>query len=246
MKVHLSFWLAWLLPLGGMAQSLQLARNAHSPDTNVSQPAAVSLAERHVLPLFGEIGKTTAQIDEEIRFLSDCDRMFGSRDEASQFFVARGWEYLQEGQLDTATYRFNLAYLLNDKNMDAYWGLGVVCYQKDKLADAERMLRRGVDLAPDNVALLVDLSTVELKHYAVVNDPDDLNEADAVLQHAVRLDSTYAQSHYNLALIEYYRGQYEKAWEHLHNGRKLDFSLVNFEFIDQLRTKFPDPLGLFK
>ena len=246
MKIHFSIILVCLLPLGVVAQTVQLARNGHTPDTNVSQSRSLTLAERHVLPLFGEMGKTSAQIDEEIRFLSDCDKMFASRDEASNFFAARGWEYLQEGQLDTATYRFNLAYLLNDKNIDAYWGLGVVCYQKDNLVDAERMLRRGVDLSPDNVALLVDLSTVELKQYAIVNEAEDLNEADRVLQHAVVLDSTYAQTHYNLALIEYYRGNFEKSWEYLHNGRKLNFSLINLQFVDLLREKLADPQGFFK
>ncbi|HEV7351329.1 hypothetical protein [Telluribacter sp.] len=246
MKLHLGILLAYLLPFGVLAQSVQLARNGHSPDTNVSSTRSLTLAERHVLPLFGEVSKTSAQIEEEIRFLSDVDKTFGSRDEASQFFATRGWEYLQEGQLDTAIYRFNLSYLLNDKNIEAYWGLGVICYQKEKLPDAERMLRKGVDLAPDNVALLVDLSTVELKHYALVSEAEDLQEADRVLQHAVTLDSTYAQTHYNLSLVEYYRGNYAQSWEYLHNGRKLNFSLFNFEFLELLRAKLPDPQGFFK
>jgi tetratricopeptide (TPR) repeat protein len=246
MKVQLTILLAWLLAFGAVAQSVQLAHSGHSPDTNVSKPRPLTLAERHVLPLFGEVSKTSAQIDEEIRFLSDCDKMFGSRNEASQFFASRGWEYLQEGQLDTAIYRFNLAYLLNDKNIDSYWGLGVICYQKENLSDAERMLRKGVDLSPDNVALLVDLSTVELKHYALVSEAEDLNEADQVLQHAVVLDSTYAQTHYNLSLVEYYRGNFDKSWEYLHNGRKLNFSLINLQFVDLLREKLADPQGFFK
>ncbi|GAB2765698.1 hypothetical protein GCM10027275_03940 [Rhabdobacter roseus] len=245
-NVPLHLFLTFFAPLWSLAQGVQLVSSGRTLDTNVSQVKPLSLAERQVLPLFGEQRKTPEQIDKEIRFLNECDKSFGSRDEASQFFTARGWEYLQEGQLDTACYRFNLAYLLNDKNVDAYWGLGVVSYQKNKLEDAERMLRKGVDLSPDNVALLVDLATIELKHYAEINDTNDLEEAQKVLEHAVSLDSTYAQTHYNLSLIAYYRQDYPKAWEHLHEGRKINFSAMNFEYIELLRAKFPDPQGFFK
>lgn len=247
MKVNIGIWVALFSPLIGVSQSAQLVSQNHTPDTSVSEPRSVSLSERRILPLFGELGKTSTQIDEEIRFLSDCDKMFASRNEASQFFAKMAWEYVQEGQLDTASYRFNLAYLLNDKNEEAYWGLGVICYQKDQIANAQRMLRKGVDIAPDNVALLVDLSTVELKNYAVDDTQKELlADAHKYLLHAVELDSTYAQAHYNLALTEFHNGNFDKSWDYFHKGRKLNFSLVNFDFVELLKAKLPDPEGFFK
>jgi tetratricopeptide (TPR) repeat protein len=245
MKLLVRLYCLLFIPLSGMAQSMQLV-SSRTLDSNVSAPRPLTLAERHVLPLFGEQRKTSEQIEEEIRFLSDCDKMFANREEASTFFSTRAWEYVQEGQLDTATYRFNLAYLLNEKNVEAFWGLGVICYQKENLQDAERMMRRGVEISPENVPLLVDLSTIELRHFTQANEKEDLGESHQLLKRAVSLDSTYAPAYFNLALAEYHLADYAKAWEALHIGRKLNFSLVDFQFVDLLRTKQADPEGFFK
>lgn len=233
-----------LLPAIGWSQTLQFASTTRSLDTNEAR--TTTLAERQTLPFFGEERKSSEQIDKDIRFLSDCDKMFANREEASTFFAARAWEYIQEGQLDTAAYRFNLAYLLNEKNVDAYWGLGVVSYQKNQLEEAATILRRGVELAPGNVPLMVDLSTIELRNFTQTAKPEDLEDSYKLLKYAASLDSTYAQTFYNLASAEFYREDYSRAWEALHTGRKLNFQLVDFEFVDLLRTKLPDPEGFFK
>ncbi|MDQ6477742.1 hypothetical protein [Dyadobacter sp. LHD-138] len=246
MKESVVIWFALLIPALGLAQEKHLASAAPMSDTNISQKRPLELKEKRVLPLFGEGSKNSEQIDEEIRFLSDCDKSFGSRIEASSFFSARAWEYLQEGSLDTACYRFNLANLLNDKNVEAYWGLGVVCYQKENWVDAKRMLSRGVSIQSNNVPLLVDLSTVDLKLYAINKRQEELDEAFKLLEDAVALDSTYALGQYNLALVHYNRNEPEKSWEHLHKGRMLDFNQINFEFVELLKAKLPDPQGFFK
>ncbi len=248
MKLFVSLCYFLIIPALSWAQTTQyVSAGTRSLDTNGSEPQrALTLAERHVTPLFGQQRKSSAQIEEEIKFLSDCDRNFASRDEASAFFAARAWEYLQEGQADTATYRFNLAYLLNEKNVDCFWGLGVICYQKNEMELAGQMLRRGVEIAPDNVPLVVDLATVELRNYTKSRAAQDLEESYRLLQHAAALDSTYAQTFFNLAQAEYYRSDYPKAWDAYHQGRKLNFALVDFEFVGLLKAKLPDPVGFFK
>jgi tetratricopeptide (TPR) repeat protein len=246
MKESVVICFALLIPVLGLAQEKHLASAAPMSDTNISQRRPLELKEKRVLPLFGEGSKSSEQIDEEIRFLNDCDKSFSSRTEASSFFSARAWEYLQEGSLDTACYRFNLAHLLNDKNVEAYWGLGVVCYQKENWVDAKRMLSRGVSIQANNVPLLVDLSTVDLKLYAINKRQEELDEAYKLLEDAVALDSTYALGQYNLALVHYNRDELEKSWDHLHKGRMLDFNQINFEFIELLKAKLPDPQGFFK
>ncbi|WP_439557693.1 tetratricopeptide repeat protein [Dyadobacter sp.] len=247
MKESVFVWLAVLIPVFGLAQNTHLASaGAANSGTNTAQKKPLELKERRILPLFGEVSKTSEQIDEEIRFLSECDKSFSSRAEASSFFAARAWEYLQEGSLDTACYRFNLAQLLNDKNVEAYWGLGVVSYQRENWVDAKRMLSKGVSLQGDNVPLLVDLSTVDLKLYAITSRKEELDEAAELLKHATAVDSTYALGQYNLSLLHYNLNELDKSWEHLHKGRVLDLSQMNFEFVELLKAKMPDPQGFFK
>jgi len=243
MKIRVGIWFVLGLP-GVMSAQAQLVSS--------SQPVAseekriLSYSERKVLPLFGELRKSSDQIKEEIRFLDDCDANFGSRKEASQFFAARGWEYLAEGELDTAAYRFNLAYLLNEKNVDAYWGLGVVCFQRDDLLNSFRMLKKGAEVEPRNVPLLVDLSSISIKIYESDPASMELEDVKRLLDQAAQLDPEYAQTFYNLSVTEFYRGDYTAAWENLHKGRELNFSLVNLQFIEQLVEKAPDPRGFFK
>jgi tetratricopeptide (TPR) repeat protein len=246
MKDSFVIWLALLIPAFSMAQSTHLASAGPASDTNVASKKPMELQERRIIPLFGELSKTSEQIDEEIRFLSECDKSFSTRAEASGFFTARAWEYLQEGALDTACYRFNLAHLLDDKNVEPYWGLGVVSYQRQNWVDAKKMLSRGVELQGNNVALLVDLSTVDLKLYELTKRREELDEAAAVLKHATSLDSTYALGQYNMALVHYNLEDMDQAWESLHNGRKLDFSQINLDFVELLKAKKPDPEGFFK
>lgn len=247
MKVSFAIWLVMLIPAATLAQQTHLASSAsQSTDTNASPKKPLELKDRRVLPLYGGGAKTSDQIDEEIKFLSDCDKSFSSREEASTFFASRAWEYLQEGSLDTACYRFNLAQILNDKNVEPYWGLGVICYQRENWVDAKKMLTKGVNLSNNNVALLVDLSTVDLKLFAITNRQEDLEEAETLLNQAMKVDSSYALGQYNLALVHFNRNQFEQSWEHLHKGRNLDFGQMNLDFVELLKAKMPDPQGFFK
>jgi tetratricopeptide (TPR) repeat protein len=199
----------------------------------------------NTLPLFGERPKTAAQIDEEIHFLNDCDRNFTSRSEASTFFAARGWDYVGDGQLDTAAHRFNLSWLLNDRNADAYWGLGVVCYQKNRLPDAIRMMKKGIAVDDSNTVLMTDLATVEIKQYQEKPDEDMLAEAERHLQRAVSLNPN-ALSYQKISMIYYLKANYQQAWDYFHQARTLDFSSLDLGYLNELLAKAPDPKGVFK
>ena len=260
-----------VLPLFAVAQPKQLVTSARSGDsvrqsgnsrntTGQRTPAAgetptatetattdVVVGESiNTLPLFGERPKTTAQIDEEIHFLNDCDRNFGSRPEASEFFAARGWDYVADGQLDTAAYRFNLSWLLNDRNVDAYWGLGVVSYQKNDLPGAIRLLKKGLDVADTNIVLMADLATLQLKNYQEKKDPADLTEAETLLLKTVSLNPNSAASYQKLAVVNLLKSDYEKSWTYFHQARTLDLSVLDLSFLNELLAKLPDPKGIFK
>lgn len=255
-------WTLVALPFLSVAQPRQLIISARSGDS--ARPARTTLEETahpaesaatdgsadtggtvNTLPLFGERPKTAAQIDEEIHFLNDCDRNFSSRSEASSFFSARGWDYVSSGQLDTAAHRFNLAWLLNNQNSDAYWGLGVICYQKNLLADAIRMLRRGVAVDDSNTVLMTDLATVVLKQYQEKPNADLLTEAESQLQKAISQNPN-ALSLQKLSLVNFFKADYAKAWDYFHQARNLDLSVLDLSYLNELLAKQPDPKGVFK
>ncbi len=208
-------------------------------------PNEPATADINTMPLFGERAKTSEQIDQEIRFLNDCDRNFATRPEASKFFTDRGWDYVASGQLDTAAYRFNLAWLLHENNADAYWGLGVVSYQKNQLPDAIRMLKRGLTVADSNITLMADLATVQIKYHQEHNAPGILTDAETTLQRAVSI-SPSASAYQKLSLINYLKADYVNAWSYFHQARNLDLTSLDLGYLSDLIAKQPDPQGVFK
>ncbi len=250
-----------VLPVLAMAQPEQLitSRRNNAPVATTraeSQPTPADSGAKatpeepftgdiNTMPLFGEYAKTSEQIDREIRFLNDCDRNFATRPEASAFFADRGWDYVASGQLDTAAYRFNLAWLLNDRNADTYWGLGVVSYQKNQLPDAIRMLKRGLTVADSNVTLMTDLATVQIKYYQEHNDPDILTDAETTLQRAVAISAS-PSAYQKLSLVNYLKADYIRAWSYFHQARNLDLATLDLSYLSDLIAKLPDPQGVFK
>lgn len=260
-RISLLQWSLVVLPFVAVAQPRQLMTSARpnavrpvsSTATESQRPEAVTdvipaetTGPLNTLPLFGERPKTAEQIDAEIHFLNDCDRNFASRAEASEFFAARGWDYVNDGQLDTAAYRFNMAWLLNERNVDAYWGLGVVSYQRSQLPDAIRMLKKGVAVVDTNAVLLTDLATVQIKYYQQKQHPGDLEEAEAILLKSVAINPNSAASHQKLSLVNFLRANYVKAWTYFHQARELNLSELDLSYLNDLLSKQPDPKGIFR
>ena len=246
MRALLFLYVLGLIPLGTTAQTLQFVGNSQTVSNNAErQDTQKSITNLHLMPLFGETAKTGEQIEREIVFLNDCDQNFENRQEASTFFADRAWEYLRDNELDTACYRFNLAWLLNPKNAYAYWGLGVVCFQKGYFTDAERMLRMGIDYDSSNVGILVDLATVDLIHFKQSQEKFELVEAEQILSRALKLDTTNANTYLKYSVLEFHKGNYQKAWANLHQTRLLDIELLDLEFLKELLDKQCDPEGIF-
>lgn len=198
------------------------------------------------LPLFGSKKKAEEQLLNATEFLMKCDQNFKDRIDASKFFADRGWEYLNEGLLDTAVYRFNLCFLLNQDNVDAYWGLGSVLYQKGNYEESTKLLRKGLALAPDNPTLMIDVAAVQLACYKQKRNCDDIDDALRLLEKSLQKDPTNANGWLKYSIAEFQLEHYEKAWNYFHKCRLLDPSFIDTTLVSELLTKQPDPMGIFK
>ena len=205
-----------------------------------------SVTNKNLIPLFGELEKTVGEKEADRIFINMCSKNFPSMKEASKFFADRAWEYLAEGELDTAIHRFNLCYLLNDKNADAYWGLGVITFQKGDLDKASYILKKGVVADSTNSALIVDLATVELSCFEKNNHQEDLALAHSYLAKALDLDPSNIAGWQKRSETEYYLENYENAWECVHSARLLDLSKIDLVFVAKLAAKMKDPQDIFK
>ena len=251
-RVSLSSLLAFLL-LGFLTVSPAQAQRKGRPGKAINADGSLAAATAapngraaRLLPLFG--GLTPAQATQVIGAaqLKAIAASFASPAEASAFFTTKGYDYLSENKPDTATYRFNLAWLLDPQNAEAYRGLGIVASAQATPDAAIGLLSRALALAPANSALLSDLGTSYLIRYGLTKKKKDLTTGSDLLQRATVADATNAAGWQGLARARYYQENYPEAWAAVHKGQALSVSSLDFELITDLLAKLPDPAGTFK
>ena len=231
--------------LGLFALLAQPAEAQRKTKVKAKGEAAVTAANR-LQPLFGGISQTQAQALVGAAFLADIERSFASKAEASRFFSTKGYEYLTEGKPDTAVYRFNLAWLIDPKNADAYRGLGVVASRNPTPDESISLLTQGLALVPNDALMLSDLGSSYLIRYEQTKKKKDLTTGYDYLQRAVAADPKNAVAWQQLARVYYLQEDYAKAWDAAHKGGDLSMSSIDFNFLSELMAKMPDPQGKFK
>jgi Tfp pilus assembly protein PilF len=199
-----------------------------------------------VLPMFGKVAKTEAQQLQDEKFLSSCDKSFTTRTEASNFFMERGWEYLNEGQTDTAMYRFNLAWLLNPDNGDAHWAFGLVTVAKGNPQEAIGYYEKALALKPKNSLLLSDLATCYVTLYEQKPKKKTLSKAVSYLDQSIAADAQNAYAYFTMSKVKYFNKDYNGAWTYLHKGRELNMAGLDYNYLLQLTEKLKDPQGFYK
>ena len=202
--------------------------------------------EAKYLPLYGQKALSKKDQTELTQFVESCDASFGSRKEASDFFVERAWEYVGAGKLDTATYRFNLLHALNDQSVDAYWGLGLITFQRKDFPKAIEFLEKGLSLDTAQAILRVDLAVVQLSCYLKQMECGTLDAVEGHLAIALRQQPGYGMAWMKRAQVAYLQERYAEAWTYLHTSRKLDISQLDISLGQLLAEKMPDPEGIFK
>ncbi len=208
-------------------------------------PAGVDL---NYLPLFGHYEKTETQLVDDELFLSECDREFSTRKEAGDFFNKMAWQYLSEGDKGTATYRFNLAWLLNPENFDIYWGLGVIEFQSGNYTSAIELMNKGLALSDGrNYVFMTDLATVYIKK--ALSNPHSVIEsgkARELLNKAISIQPQYTPAFVQLTIVSLLENNLDAAWENFHKAYELNPAELSREVLAELLSRKEDPKGIFK
>ncbi|WP_019946859.1 tetratricopeptide repeat protein [Hymenobacter aerophilus] len=245
MKLSISSLLLTALLLGAGLQPA-LAQRGSKAAKNAAGATREAVLTSRSQPLFGGLSAVQAEQALGAATVDGLAGSFPSRAEASQFFSRKGYEYLAESQRDTAAYRFNLAWVLDPNNAEAYHGLGVVASANPTPEQSIELLEKGLALAPTNSSLLADLGTSYLIRYEQGKKKKDLKTGTELLQKATTQDATNAGAWQQLARAYYYQEQYAQAWDAVHKGQITSISSVDFSLIADLLTHLPDPQGKFK
>ena len=237
-----------------VSTSVAPVRNSgSSPEENVEKvvvvartaPAGVDI---NYLPLFGNYEKTETQLVDDELFLSECDREFSTRKEAGDFFNKMAWQYLSEGDKSTATYRFNLAWLLNPENFDIFWGLGVIEFQSGNYSSAIELMNKGLALSDGkNYVFMTDLATIYIKK-ALANTHSiiESSKAKELLNNAIKIQPQYPPAFVQLTIVNLLENNLDTAWENFHKAYELNPAELSREVLAELLSRKDDPKGVFK
>ena len=246
MKFPIPSLLLTALLLGAGLHPARAQRGSKKPKTAAAVATREAVLSGRSQPLFGGLSAVQAEQALGPTTVASLAGSFASRAEASLFFSRKGYEYLAENQRDTAAYRFNLAWVLDPNNAEAYHGLGVVASSAPSPEQSIELLEKGLALAPTNSPLLADLGTSYLIRYEQEKKKKDLKTGTELLQKATTQDPANAAAWQQLARAYYYQEQYAEAWKAVHQGQSTSIASVDFSLIADLLTKMPDPQGTFK
>ena len=153
--------------------------------------------------------------------------------------AARGMQAHQRGELDAADRDYRAALAAAPDHSVALHYLGVIHYQRHRIAEALPLLERAVAIAPEEpefhnnlalalaaadrtddaiaqyrqaLALQPNLATAWNNLGLTLQAANELPDATAAFREALRVTPDFAQAHWNLSLALLHTGQYAEGW----------------------------------
>lgn len=200
-------------------------------------------AQINLQPKYGGVEKNAAQKAADAEFLAGVNRYFNNdRTKAGQESAKRGWDFLQEGNLDDAMRRFNQAWLLNSSEGSALWGMAVVQMLKQQIEQGMRLFEEAAETQSGNIDFAVDHARAMGAAAAATNNQDLLEKAWTRFEQNYQKAPTHTLNLQNWAISYYYVGMYPEAWQKVQLAEKTPRAAVlDQRFIHDLAEKMPRP-----
>lgn len=168
-----------------------------------------------LLPKYGNQPKNAEQKAADEKLIEDYEKQEGTREKGSERLISLGFKYLYRGDIKTAMYRFNQAWLLNPDNEDVYWGFGAIYMA---LGDDEKALAQyneGLTSNPKNTKILTDKATVYMGRFYRNEKAEDLKKATTILLESYALDNKNQNTTFKLSVCYYLKKDCKNAMKYL-------------------------------
>lgn len=202
-----------------------------------------------MLPKYGYKEKTQAQKDYDQRFINETmqqSKFKGDRTAASNDLVKLGFNYMYEGDLKRAMYRFNQAYLLDSLNSEIYLGYGAIFLALRDFKNAENQYKEGLAINSKNSHLLTDYGTFYLGKYydskmqeGQKEDLLSLDEAITWLSKSYEINSKDQNTSFKLSIVYWNKGDCTNAWKYYDICKSLGGQPITPEYTNDLKKKCP-------
>lgn len=197
----------------------------------------------NIQPKYGLLPKNDAQKTADAEFISSIDDYYkGNRKQGAEDIAARGWELLRKNNITDAMRRFNQAWLLDNSNGKALWGMAVVQVMTGKIAEslklfyeAERSIGDDIDFSVD-YAKTIGVAGAQTKNAAI------LQEAFVRFERLYQKAPQHTLNLQNWAITLFHVGNYPEAWKKLKLAEETPrHAELDPSFSAALQNKMPRP-----
>lgn len=194
-----------------------------------------------LLPEYGGAKKSKEQKNADKEFIGLMMKSFDTKKEASDNMIETGFKYYHQGDLKTAMYRFNQAYLLDAKNSDIYYGYGAVFLYFGDYHLARKQYDVGLKLDSKNDKILVDYATTYLMELYDSQDLEDksllINKSIETLHKAYTINPKNSNASFKLSISYLINNECNKAKEYLEIAQNLGNQNISDDYINDLNKE---------
>jgi tetratricopeptide (TPR) repeat protein len=183
-----------------------------------------------LLPKYGNVSKTKEQKQADEEMINSYLEKEGTPRKASELLIRLGYDYLYKGDIKTAMYRFNQAWLMDPKNDNVFWGFGAVYFMFQDYEAAMVQYDEGLKLNPKNSNILTDKATIYLSKYQSRNDNGDLSKATALFEESYSVDPKNQNTLFKASACYFMKGDCDKAWKYYSECKALGGEPITPEY----------------
>jgi tetratricopeptide (TPR) repeat protein len=159
-----------------------------------------------LLPEYGHAAKSEGQIAADNELIATELKENGTHRKASDALIKVGFTYLYRGDLKTAMYRFNQAYLLDATNENIYWGFGAIYGSFGDYPAALEQYDKGLAINPNNALILTDKATIYFVNFQQEQgkDKSKLDTAINLLTKSFNIDQKSENTTFKLSVCYFW------------------------------------------
>ncbi len=199
--------------------------------------------DRNLLPKYGKLPKEDWQKAADAAFIKATDEEFhGDRKKASMDAASRGWQYLAAGDLDNAMRRFNQAWLLNNNNGYALWGMAAVEANSGKFKESLELFGEAEKLVGSEINFSVDYAKAIGSAGVALNDDALVKDAFDRFERIYQKAPQNTLNLQNWAIILASKERYAEAWSKVKLAEATpDKNKLDSSFVTALEARMPRP-----
>lgn len=186
-------------------------------------------------PKYGNVQKTDEQKKADQDLIADYLSQAGTHYKASELLIKLGFDYLYKGDLKTAMYRFNQAWLLDPTNENVFWAFGAIYFTFQDFKTALKQYDDGLILNPNSSNIMTDKASVYMANYKINQNTEDLNSAIELFKLSLAIDSKNQNTLFKISACYYFKKDCKNALLYYNECMKLGGNPVTKEYTNAIK-----------